>query len=449
MPLVTMSLPVNVFLAALFSQGLALPKPTIGVICSLPFACNFLQIAISPILAKFYSPKLIATLTASVHAICWLALAGILGLLPPGDAATAGRWIALWFFVTSLFGAVNGVAWNQWVQGWVPARVRGKYFSRRNRLLAFSTIAFLLVNGWLLDAWQYSIPAFQIIIVGAVLLRLLSVYWIWTTPADEDPATRMGGLSFARQLDRVRQSQSLLAFIAFGAVWSFAANAFGPFYHVFMFEQLGFGATQIGGMSILSALGGALSLPAWGALLDRYGNKSVMAVSLLLWQVQNYAWCFLTPELRDLTYAMWFWGGITSAGFVLGQFTMLLKLIPVDAKILAIGCNLAITSLVAAVAPILGGAALGEALTRWPERTFDIYHLCFLVQPTIAILGAFLLLRVREPAAQPLTNVVGAMRNIRTLSGIFGLSFLVNYVFYRPARRPHAGTRHPDRKSSR
>jgi hypothetical protein len=30
--------------------------------------------------------------------------------------------------------------------------------------------------------------------------------------------------------------------------------------------------------------------------------------------------------------------------------------------------------------------------------------------------------------------VFGAMRNFRTLSGVFGLSFLVNYVFYRPQK---------------
>jgi hypothetical protein len=30
--------------------------------------------------------------------------------------------------------------------------------------------------------------------------------------------------------------------------------------------------------------------------------------------------------------------------------------------------------------------------------------------------------------------VFGAMRNFRTLSGVFGLSFLVNYVFYRAQR---------------
>jgi hypothetical protein len=56
---------------------------------------------------------------------------------------------------------------------------------------------------------------------------------------------------------------------------------------------------------------------------------------------------------------------------------------------------------------------------------------CFLVQPVLALVGAMLLLRVHEPRASSLTMVFGAMRNIRTLSGVFGLSFLVNHVFYR------------------
>ena len=64
------------------------------------------------------------------------------------------------------------------------------------------------------------------------------------------------------------------------------------------------------------ALAGALSLPAWGHLLDRYGNKSVMTFSLLLWQAQNFLWCFLTPDNRNLLYGMWIFGGATSAGFI-------------------------------------------------------------------------------------------------------------------------------------
>jgi hypothetical protein len=108
-------------------------------------------------------------------------------------------------------------------------------------------------------------------------------------------------------------------------------------------------------------------------------------------------------------------------------------LIPLEAKNLAIGVNLAVTSLVAAIAPITGGAVLTWALARWSDP-FAVHHVCFVVQPVLALVGAILLLRVHEPRASSLTMVFGAMRNIRTLSGIFGLGVFVNYVFYRATK---------------
>jgi hypothetical protein len=71
---------------------------------------------------------------------------------------------------------------------------------------------------------------------------------------------------------------------------------------------------------------------------------------------------------------------------------------------------------------------LSNAPAGWGSP-IQVYHLCFAVQPVVALGGAFLLLRVREPAASPFSAVVGAMRNIRTLGGVLGLSFLVNFVF--------------------
>jgi MFS family permease len=198
-----------------------------------------------------------------------------------------------------------------------------------------------------------------------------------------------------------------------------------------MFEELHLSALQVGTLSVCGAVGAALSMPAWGALLDRYGNKGVMVVSLTLWQAQNLGWCFLTPDNADWLYVMWIWGGATNAGFFLGQFTLLLKLLPVPARNLALGMNLAATSLFAAIAPILGGAILEFFLARHPA--LPVYHACFLAQPLLAILVGWLLLRIREPAASPLTHVVGAMSNVRTLASLSGLSFLAQYLFYRKA----------------
>lgn len=435
MPLVTMSLPVNVFMTALVAKAYPLPKTTIGLICALPFFGNFLQIFAAPFLAKWQPPKTITVLAAALHLVTWAAAGLLLPWVPRDNPTVAGHCFIAWFLLSSCFAAVAGVSWNAWIQEWVPARLRGKYFGRRNGTLQVSTLTFLLLAGWALAQWDYAVPAFQIIIAVAVIMRVFSLRWQWQSPARARKHAVTVALPLPDQLRVIAGSRSFLLFIAFGAAWSFAANCFGPFYHVFMFEQLDFSAFDVGALATLAQLGGALSLPAWGKLLDRYGNKPVMIVSLILWQSQNFAWCFLTPANSGLLYAMWVWGGITSAGFILGQFIILLRLIPVQAKNLAIGINLAITSLVAAIAPITGGWMLTHALARWSDP-LAVYHVCFVLQPVLALGGCVLLRRVHEPQASSLTMVFGAMRNIRTLSGVLGLSFLTHHIFFKAAKKP-------------
>jgi len=439
MPIVTMSLPVNVFMSALVVFAFPLSNATIGLMSALPFAGNFLQVLVTPLLARHRPPKQLTIAAAWCHWACWVALGVFLPALPRDNPGVAGHWLVAWFLLASCCSAIAGVTWNEWIQEWVPVRLRGKFFGRRNGILQLSTLTFLLVAGGALAYGDYALRVFQAIIAGAVAMRIFSLRWQWISPTrrrrkrGEGTAAPHPPRPIREQLRVVLHSPSLLGFIAFGAVWSFAANCFGPFYTVFMLERLGFSTWNVSLVNALSLLGGALSLPAWGLLLDRYGNKSVMAFSLLLWQAQNFAWCFLTPENRALLYPMWLWGGVTGAGFVLGQFTLILRLIPPAAKSLALAANLAVTSLVAALAPILGGQVLTWALARSADG-FAVFHLCFLVQPLVALAGAALLLRVREPHASPLTMVFGAMRNIRTLSGVLGLDFFVNYVFYRPPK---------------
>lgn len=430
MPIVTMALPVNVVITALIAKGYPLPKTTIGLMCSLPFVANFLQIFSAPFIARWKPPKVVTVTAASCHLVTWVALGIFLPWVPRDDPTTAGRVFITWFLISSFFSAIAGVSWNAWIQEWVPPRLRGKYFGRRNGTLQVSTLTFVLLAGWVLAEWNCSVGAFQAIIALAVVMRFFSLRWQAQTPSRIRKHALVPAIPLRDQIALVLRSRSLLVFVLFGAVWSFASNCFGPFYSIFMMDELNFSAFDLGVLYTLSQLGGALSLPAWGKLLDRYGNKAVMAFSMILWQVQNFLWCGLVDDNAHWLYGMWLWGGATSAGFILGQFTILLRLIPVEAKNLAIGVNLAVTSLVAAIAPVVGGWVLSRALAQNAD-SFFVYHVCFALQPALALAGCLLLLRIREPQASSLTMVFGAMRNIRTLSGVFGLSFLTNYVFFR------------------
>ncbi len=434
-PLVLMGLPVNVFLIALFTKGLGLSNSTIGLLTAIPFACNFLQIFISPFLARWRSHQVVMVRAVVLAWLGWIGLALMLFWLPRNDAAQAGLWLGVWFFFTSLFNSLAGVAWNSWIQEWVPVRLRGKYFGRRNRWAQVSALLFLLSVGWVLANFDYALWAFQAIIVFAMLLRIAGIYFQYTSPTPPPPKSHNEKAPLIDQLREIGSSRPLVIFIGLNAIWFFATNCFGPFYHVFLFKELRFSAFDVGLMSTLSALGCALSMPAWGLLIDRYGNKPVMAVSLILWQLQWVAWCFLTPANRNLVYGLWLFAGAVSSGFLLGQFAMVLKLIPVRAKNLAIGINIAVTSLVAATAPVLGGHVLTWALERWPESSLSIYHLCFAFNPLLSCFSLILLLRMQEPKAANFDMVVGALRNLRTLSGLFGLGFLADFIFSERKKR--------------
>src|SRR5687767_344654 len=69
-PIVTMSLPVNIFMTALVAKGFPLSKPDIGAVSSLPFACNFLQVFITPLVTRWaLGPRLMMIIGVTLHAL--------------------------------------------------------------------------------------------------------------------------------------------------------------------------------------------------------------------------------------------------------------------------------------------------------------------------------------------------------------------------------------------
>ena len=433
-PLCYLWLPGNFIVAALLTEMFQLPEASYGVIVSLPFLANFLQIFLTPALAHFFPAKSITLVAAWANAVGWLALALALPFLPRANPAASTPVFFAFFLGFSLLASVNGVAWNSWTQEWSPERIRGKYFGFRNGLIQAATVVFLLLVWATLGLFRGSLIALQGVFIVAVALRVWSIVAQHRLKLGAAVAGSSPPLPWRAQLATIRRSRSLIMFIAFGAIWGFAYNSLGPFYPVFMYRQLGLSVANVCLLIILNTIGAAVTMPTWGRLLGRLGNKSVMAAAILLWQAQFFVWIFLDRSNTWLLYGLWIWNGFTWAGFTLGLFNMLLKLIPPEAKTIAIGLNTAITSIFTAIAPVLSGAAFTYALNRgWdPMR---VYHYAFVLQTVPAFLSCLILLRVQEPKASPLSAVFGAVRNVRTLGAMLGLTFIANYVFVKPARK--------------
>ena len=432
--------PGNFIIAALLVSLFKLTPAVYGLISALPFLANFAQVFLMPLISRSYSAKTISVATVSLQAVCWLIMAALMPFLPIDNPEISGKWWLALFLVSAVLSAMAGVSWVSWIREWVPQGLLGKYFGLRNRLAQFSQISFLLITGWLINQLSNSILAFQFILVVSSLLRLVSGWYQWKTATETSlHSHQRTSLNWRDQLAVLLQTKPCLWFIAFSAAWGFAASLFGPFASIFMYEELKLSVQHVSTIVIVASVGGAVSATAWGKLADRFGNKPVMLFCMILWQAPNFLLCIVTPANQWILYPMWVFGGVMGAGFTLTLFNLQLKIIPAQAKTLAISVNIAVASLLTAAGPILGGKILEWALSG-NTPAIDVYHRVFFFTPVLSLLACLLLIRVRESSASPLSSVVGAMRNIRTLSSIFGASFLADYMFVKTQKRPTPGS---------
>lgn len=429
-PLTVISQPGNAVIAALLTGTFALSTRTYGLITSLPFWFNFLQVVLTPLLAQRLSARAMCIASAWLHVAGWLAFAAVLPFVPMEDDPVTRTTFVVIFSVIALSTSINGVAWNSWMQGAVPLRLRGKYFGTRNRLLYISLLGFLFAASGVLAWFDGSLLAFHVLLSVGILMRAISVLAQHRMHLTSSRKPVIAETPWPAQLKRVWQDRTFMRFIAFAALMGFGVNLFAPFYPVFMFEQLHLSAAQTNFMLLTGIFAAAVAFPAWGHMVDRFGNIPVMIVALILWQIFNFFWCFITPDNIWLLYIPLAAGGMFSAGYGVGVFGLLLKLTPPEARTMGVALFVSLSSLAAALGPITGSNLLSWALDRgWPS--ISVYHAAFVVMPVFTITTCLLLEKIDEGRTSKVGDVVGAMRNVRTLASLFGLTFLVNHVFYR------------------
>jgi hypothetical protein len=221
MPLTTMSQPGNFVLAALLTGTFAFSTRTYGILTSLPFWFNFLQVLLTPLLAQRLHARSMTILSACLHCLGWVALLLALPFLPHRESA-----VTLWVFIAALSlvalsSAINGVSWNAWMQECIPVRLRGKYFGFRNRLLYLSLMLFLLAVSGLLAWLDSSLLAFQLLFGGALALRVVSVLAQQRMRTSTSGRPTLAEPPWQDQIRVVRADVMFVRFILFASVVGF------------------------------------------------------------------------------------------------------------------------------------------------------------------------------------------------------------------------------------
>lgn len=414
------SLAGGIFLVGFALNVLGADATQVGILAALPVSANVAQLAGALMLEVFGHRRLLCLLTVSLGRLVWLGVL-FLPLAMFDGLADARVWILVGLVGTaSVLGALSGVAWLEWMSDVVPPEIRGAYFGRRNMVCAGAGMLAVLAGGGFIGRWDNQFgreSPFGYLILFAVGLAFgLAASWFLSRVGD--PTAKRADVKRrrfdAQTLVDPFRDRNFVSLVFYVAAFMFVTQLAGPFYSVYMIENLGIPFSTITVFITCATLASVFMLRIWGPISDSMGNRPVLIVAglahaaiPLLWVVgrtETFFWPVLLAHLAS---------GAFYSAIMLAQVNILIKLAPARGKSMFIAVFNASIGLAAALAPVLGGWILDRTNTlTWQVGQWELnhFHLLFLFSGGLQILVLVAIARVREEGALSSMAVIHQLR---------------------------------------
>ncbi|MGQ9632427.1 MAG: MFS transporter [bacterium] len=393
-----------------FALHLGASQFQIGILAALPAFANVFQIFSSYFVERLNRRKLYVWSLAIVHRLLLSLLVLIPLVFPPSLSVLV---LLIVVFISFSSASISSPAVNKWLSDLVPLEARGKYFGRRNTIMALVGTSLGLVAGRTLDIFP-GYRGFLIVYMAGFVFAIMNLasFLLIQEPPIRGEIKRV---EFKELFTKPPQNKVFMRFVLYFMLWAFANGLSAPYYSVFMIQRLKLSYTLITILGAVSALMTILSYRLWGYLGDRFSNKAVLEMGCFAIMVLAFLWIFNSPNRYFFVPVIHFFGGLFNAAVALSSFNMLLEVSPEENKSVYIGFFATSTGIVGAVAPILGGGVV----TYFSRFSMDLWgfqfgnlQIVFFLTGLLLLLGNFLLLgRLRGAKG---TSAFQLLRQLRT-----------------------------------
>ena len=386
----------EVYLPA-FGLALGMSPVLAGLLASVPLlAGGVLQLVAPRVIQRVRSLRgwVVVCMAAQALAFVPLVIVALTGRVATGVvfAAASLYWGA---------GMAGSAGWTPWTARVIPARIRNRFFGRRQGLMQAAMLAGLIGAGAALRAvsgTDHVLTVYAGMFGLAFVARGISAIAIYHQGAgvDASPRRRMRLRDAAPKLRGTPRGAILFYLVAALA----AASIAGPFIAPYLLDHHGLSYLEFSTFSAVIVVVKIAAMPLVGRLLHRTSLRRVITLSAfaiapipLLWLVSDSFWWFLAIQM---------YSGIAWAGF---ELSMLMALFDADDDAERTTLQVmfsALQAIGAAGASVIGGVVLDSFGTD--HRAY----LAVFIVSSIARFAAVMLLVRRLPlllARLPLTMV--------------------------------------------
>jgi hypothetical protein len=381
----------------------------IGLLAALPVASQAVQLPAAWLTQRLGAkPLAIAAIGAS--RLVWLPLVAV-PFIDLAPATALALFVAI-VTLAGLLGVVGNNAWTAWMGDLVPGTIRGRFFGRRMVYLNIAGTSASLGAGLALDLFApLGFKGETLGALGAVACAA-GVVSIWLLLAQQGPGGREDTTAPA-WTDAVRCVRDTRArpLLAYFLGWNAAVGISAGFFSYHMLTNLEMGFVLVAAHGILVAAVRVASAPVWGRLVDAFGARPVLVVCSFGIAVVPMIWLFVTadrlwPIAIEAAVAGTLWGGHGIATFDLSIGLSPRKGRPFHLAAFATagGLGFAATS---ALAGLLA-YTLPSPIQLFGSAWLNV-HVLFLLSALGRASAAWLALRIDEPAARGVPDLMRAL----------------------------------------
>jgi MFS family permease len=227
-------------------------------------------------------------------------------------------WLLGFITLSTVAGAVVNPAWGSMMADLVPMKIRGRFFGNRGMINGLITLVFSFIAGGILTAFDQADNFYGYVIIFSAALGFRMIPWFFLTKQYE-PVQKVSKNDSPSMGSLIKQvgSSSLGKFTLHIILIDFFVAMSGPYFGVYMWNDLKFGYIPFTLVCSASAVANMIFLHYWGKRADIAGNLKIVKITSMLMPIVPVLWLGSTNVVYLMAANMF--SGFVWAGYSLSS----------------------------------------------------------------------------------------------------------------------------------